>query len=157
MSSYYIQKNFLTESHCKYLIDLFVNNEQHQGYHLTTRQIELNEFMHLDPVKKLHSMISRYSINNLNKDSFINYAQVVQWKPGSHLGKHIDLDFHPYTSIIYLNDNFDGGETVVGDKKISPEKGKILSFAGNKIMHEALEVKNGTRYTVPVWYKCENF
>jgi hypothetical protein len=157
MSSYYIQKNFLSDKFCNYLIDLFVSNEEYQGHHITTREIQLIDFIHLDPIKKLYAMLSRYSINNLNKNSFVNYAQIVEWKSGSHQGKHFDFDFHPYTSIIYLNDNFDGGETVVGDKKITPERGKILSFTGNKIIHEVLEVKNGTRYTVPVWYKCENF
>jgi hypothetical protein len=158
MSSYYIQKNFLSEKYCNYLIDMFTNNEKYYGkHHNMTKFIELDYFMHLDPIKKLYGKLSRHCINNLNKDSFINFTQIVKWRSGSYQEKHIDFDYHPYTSIIYLNDNFDGGETVVGSKKITPERGKILSFTGNKIIHEVFEVKNGTRYTVPVWYKCENF
>ena len=66
--------------------------------------------------------------------------------------EHIDFDHHTFTSILYLNDDFEGGQTVVGDKIIKPEKGKIIFFNGNQIKHKVLPIESGTRYTNPTWY-----
>jgi len=153
---YHIQKNFLSKHYCNYLIDLFKKNEKKHESHGRTTLIVLDEYFYLDPVKKLFAIISNHGIDNLDQSCFINYMQIVEWKSESYQPKHLDLYDHPYTSIIYLNDDFEGGETVVGDDKIIPETGKILSFNGNKIIHEVLKIKSGTRYTVPVWYKSIN-
>jgi len=155
--SYHIKQQFLCKNYCNYLIELFKNNQNLTIVHEMTTLINLHDFMHLDPIKKLYGMISKHCIDNLSSDAFINYMQVVEWKSGSSQGEHFDFDFHPYTSIIYLSDDFDDGETFVGNEKIKPESGKILSFAGNKTPHGVLEVKNGTRYTVPIWYKEGKF
>ena len=40
---------------------------------------------------------------------------------GHNKGKENNFDYHPYSTIIYLKD-FEGGETVVGEKTISPKK-----------------------------------
>ena len=64
----------------------------------------------------------------------------------------MDFDYHSHTSILYLNDDYKGGETVVGDKVIKPKKGKIILFEGNKIKHQVLQIRSGIRYTNPTWY-----
>ena len=150
---YHTQKNFLSKYYCNYLIDLFKKNEKDYQTHRTTTYINLDNYLEFDPVKKLFAIISKHGIDNLDKNCFINYMQVVEWKPESYQPKHYDFNHHPYTSIIYLNDDFDGGETVVGNEKVKPEMGKILSFNGSKILHEVLKINSGVRYTVPVWYK----
>ena len=87
------------------------------------------------------------------KDYEINYFEIVKWLQNESQDKHKDFSFHPYTSILYLNDNFKGGETVVDDKVIKPEKCKLISFEGNKIIHGVNTITKGERYTVPCWYK----
>lgn len=88
-----------------------------------------------------------------NKKYVINYFEIVKWPQEESLSEHVDFDYHPYTSILYLNDNFIGGETIVGGKKIIPKKCKLIAFEGNKIKHKVNTVIKGTRYTVPCWYK----
>jgi hypothetical protein len=92
-------------------------------------------------------------IKAINKGSFVNYFEVVKWKEGLSMSKHFDFNFHTWTSVIYLNDDYEGGETVVGDKEVVPLKGKIVTFQGASILHGVNKVLKGDRYTVPVWYR----
>lgn len=52
-----------------------------------------------------------------------------------------------FTAIIYLNDNYLGGQTFFNQlkRKIKPQKGTLLLFKHN-LLHEAQVVKNGTKY-----------
>tara|TARA_R110000803_G_scaffold210692_1_gene283263 strand:+ start:1174 stop:1647 length:474 start_codon:yes stop_codon:yes gene_type:complete len=95
-------------------------------------------------------------IKSINTNCTINYFEIVKWSKNEFQDKHIDFDFHPYTSILYLNDNFKGGETVVKNKIINPKKCKLISFEGNKLIHSVNKIIEGERYTVPCWYKKIN-
>ena len=49
--------------------------------------------------------------------------------------------------IIYLNDDFSGGETTVVDKTIKPRRGMALLFR-HELLHEGRAVKSGTKYVM---------
>ena len=81
------------------------------------------------------------------------------YNPGDLFGLHTDtgLYYNPreslksrWTLLIYLNDNFSGGETVFYDtfwkvsKVITPEKGKALLFDID-LWHSGSEVISGTK------------
>ena len=64
--------------------------------------------------------------------------------------------------IIYLNDNFSGGETLFNflNIKIKPEKGSVLFFdykyiddLNIKTSHEGLSVIEGTKYIINYWIR----
>ena len=61
-----------------------------------------------------------------------------------------------YTLLIYLNDGFEGGETVFYDNnfeetyRVKPEKGKALLFHID-LWHKASEILEGEKY----WIGCE--
>jgi predicted 2-oxoglutarate/Fe(II)-dependent dioxygenase YbiX len=58
------------------------------------------------------------------------------------------------TSITYLNEDFDGGRSVMYDgTKIKPKTGRTLIFDGNKYIHGVEPILKGERYTLPIWYK----
>ena len=52
-----------------------------------------------------------------------------------------------YTAIIYLNDDFIGGETYFTDKNVSinPKAGSLLLFQ-HQLKHEGKSVELGTKY-----------
>ena len=77
----------------------------------------------------------------------------VKWNTNQSQGTHQDFDYHPLTSILYLNDDFEGGETFVEDKIIKPKKGLMISFEGDKLKHGVKKIRKGIRYTIPCWYK----
>ena len=57
-------------------------------------------------------------------------------------------------AIVYLNDNFRGGETYFGDGTIIPPKpGRILMFDGLTYLHGATPNIGGYRYSIAMWFK----
>lgn len=94
---------------------------------------------------------------------YIDNAEIVCWPPGSFMEYHTDNGGDQpdvLSSILYLNDNYTGGETVIHDPydplnsiTISPEVGKIVYFPNGILPHEVTPVVQGTRYTLAVWYK----
>ena len=163
--TFYEQRDFLNKDLCQWLVKF------HQEYYdKLGMPVDLNQrkcldlysccyFLKLDtdsnpsdPIKYVISLLNNH-ISKINKNSFINYSQIVNWPAGSYQPSHRDFDYHPLTSIIYLNNDFEGGETLVGDQKIFPEIGKIVSFSGKDTYHEVLPVKSGSRFTIATWYK----
>jgi len=91
-----------------------------------------------------------------------------KWDKGGMVEIHSDtsdLDGNPnqnstnkYTIILYLNDNYNGGELYFPqhDLKIKPQSGSILTFPGDHSnIHGVNEVKNETRYTIVSWWNNE--
>jgi hypothetical protein len=61
------------------------------------------------------------------------------------------------TSVLYLNDNFDGGQTFItkstGERvEVQPKPGRVVAYNGHKLEHGVTQVSNGLRYTLPIWY-----
>jgi 2-oxoglutarate-Fe(II)-dependent oxygenase superfamily protein len=60
-----------------------------------------------------------------------------------------------YTGLVYLNDNFTGGELVFADRNvvIIPKPGLLVGFPSNhKFVHAVPKVLSGKRYSLPVWF-----
>ena len=67
--------------------------------------------------------------------------------------KEIEEETTSLACIIYLNDNFSGGETYFEDgTKFSPVKGRALFFDGNYYKHGVKSVDHGDRYVVAGWF-----
>jgi hypothetical protein len=84
--------------------------------------------------------------------------RVSKYQPGQRFAKHRDNGFtfsddfrSIYTVLLYLNDDFEGGETVFFDEKnnsrfaITPEKGMCCVFS-HETMHEGQVVSKGEKY-----------
>ena len=98
----------------------------------------------------------RNAISFLASDIDIDWCQVVEWTKNSYQEYHKDTASVDtvFTSITYLNDDYDGGETsILHDMNIVPKKGRTVYFDGNHYVHGVNRVKNGIRYTFPIWYK----
>ena len=77
-----------------------------------------------------------------------------------HTDNQNNFDRHrDYTSILYLNDDYSGGETFLPDHNVicSAEKGKLLVFPSS-YPHGVNRIKNKCRYTLMTWFtEDENF
>lgn len=69
-----------------------------------------------------------------------------------------------YTALVYLNDDFDGGEISFEDgpcnkiyKKVIPIKRNMLILApnGSDFYHEVFPIRRGTRYSIHLWYTSD--
>jgi|TARA_R100000988_G_C3970786_1_gene151361 hypothetical protein len=148
--------NFISKEESNYFINYLENNfnlEDKKCFkHRETKVIDCINIK--DDIEILNLGLKLKKLcKQKNKKYVINYFEIVKWPPKESLPEHVDFDYHPYTSIIYLNDDFTGGETIVGNKTIVPKKCKLIAFEGNKIKHEVNKVTKGTRYTIPCWYK----
>ena len=69
-----------------------------------------------------------------------------------------------FTSILYLNDDYEGGQlvlnSVLGDDDhpivLKPSKGQVVIFPADiRFTHEVLPVTKGKRYSIVGWYKAQ--
>lgn len=77
-----------------------------------------------------------------------------RYKPGQKFALHRDGSFRrksgeesKLTCILYLNDDFSGGETAVKDRVIEPKRGLALIFR-HEFLHEGRPVLEGIKYVL---------
>jgi 2OG-Fe(II) oxygenase superfamily len=90
-------------------------------------------------------------------DSHIPHADNEREEHGRWLPNH--MPHRAYTALIYLNDNFTGGELVFPDRDvvISPKPGLFVGFPSNhKFVHAVPNVLSGKRYSLPVWFTMDS-
>jgi hypothetical protein len=86
-------------------------------------------------------------------DSHIPHADSEREEHGRWVPNHTPQ--RDYTSLIYLNDNFTGGQLVFPDRDvvITPKRGLFVAFPSNhKFVHAVPNVLSGKRYSLPVWF-----
>jgi predicted 2-oxoglutarate/Fe(II)-dependent dioxygenase YbiX len=77
-----------------------------------------------------------------------------RYGPGQKFALHRDGSFRrengeesKLTCILYLNDDFAGGETAVKDRVVNPRQGMALIFR-HEFLHEGRPVLDGTKYVL---------
>ena len=86
----------------------------------------------------------------------ITEIQVLKYGIGGHYNFHVDPgEIIPRTvsSVFFVNDDYEGGETVINNIKIKPKKGSIVIFSNGLYLHNVNKIKNKERYTLIAWYK----
>lgn len=115
--------------------------------------------------------------NGRFRDEHINYLSSILAHPiGSFMYPHVDIvgyiqkedeDVPDYlskwsghlSSVIYLNDDYEGGELYFKDLDIyiKPEAGDYITFPGNRhYQHGVTEVTGAVRYTLSTWVRFED-
>ena len=84
-----------------------------------------------------------------------------KYSKGGFMSKHCDNIHHshgqqygyPHVSVLlFLNDDYEGGEFVVADETYVTKKGSSLIFPSNFMFpHEVKPITNGTRWSVITW------
>lgn len=92
-------------------------------------------------------------------------VQLVKWWEGHEMFPHADRE-HPdgsehrtpwrsYASVIYLNEDYRGGEIYFPELgiEIAPSQGSMLAFGGSlDFLHGVRKIEHGVRYTCPSWF-----
>lgn len=98
----------------------------------------------------LHDYEVRYNI----KMDFQECLNFVKYTPGQHFSPHADHGYSyncTLSSVVYLNDNYEGGEFIFDTMKIKlkPRAGDIIFFPSTYIFaHSSAPVISGTKYSV---------
>lgn len=101
----------------------------------------------------------------LDAPIFADTLQLVRWNEGMHMVPHADranpdgsthpFPFRAFASIVYLNDDYDGGEVYFPalDALVKPQAGMLVAFTGGwRHEHGVLKIRHGTRFTMPAFY-----
>ena len=181
----YKKENFLTELECDQLIlmiskDLRPSTVADDGDNClvndyrTSKTSDLNYFK--DP---FYLNIDKKISNLMNLEPFFGETmQAQKYEVGEYYKEHYDFfspfnhEFKTYcewmgqrtwTTMIYLNDVEEGGETYFKylNLKIKPKKGLLIAwnnlyingFPNYKTMHEALPPKKGSKYIITKWWR----
>tara|TARA_B100000214_G_C23780044_1_gene540883 strand:- start:204 stop:656 length:453 start_codon:yes stop_codon:yes gene_type:complete len=85
----------------------------------------------------------------------VQWWQVVKCPIGSTFEKHIDTAHKDTVAsfIIFLNDNFRGGQLIFTDGIIiQPKKGRVVFFDGPHLEHKVNKNIDGERYILAGWF-----
>ena len=87
--------------------------------------------------------------------------RINRYSEGGFMSEHVDNIHHshgqqygyPVVSVLlYLNDNYEGGEFFVAEKEFKPKKGSAIIFPSNFMYpHEAKTVIKGIRWSIISW------
>ena len=109
----------------------------------------------IENYKQTHSYM-KYFNPNRTTDFIVN-----KYSGGGFMSEHADNIHHshgqqygyPQVSVLlYLNDDYEGGEFFVAEEIFLPEKGSAIIFPSNFMYpHEAKAVTKGTRWSIVSW------
>ncbi len=163
--------NFLSEKECKTLVDYYISGED--GWQKTcfynsavmdpihpynkNPEAKINHDFFINLKARLHEKAEEVAGRRLKNLSMSAH----KWEVGAFASDHsdnTDLDGTPnawqdnkFVTIIYLNDNYDGGHLTFKnhDLDIAPQKGSLIAFdPGFDNLHGVTEILSGTRYTM---------
>ena len=87
--------------------------------------------------------------------------RINRYSEGGFMSRHVDNIHHshgqqygyPQVSVLlYLNDDYEGGDFYVANIRFEPEKGSGIIFPSNFMFpHEARTVTKGTRWSIVAW------
>lgn len=180
--------NFLTHEECDNIIQtsigkLFKSTVYSSEDDILVSSVRKSNQCWLDdsyePAKCVSEKVKKYTntYNNIQEK-----LQVVQYTKGGFFIPHYDacnpdvdnckrMDGNNgprlYTMLIYLNDDFEGGETVFPkiNKTVKPEKGKAVLFRNvdnNGILikesfHGGLPIKSGEKWIANKWVRINSY
>jgi hypothetical protein len=150
------RENFLSKTLCDEIIDIYNVNYSKQNFEYGGTYPYW--IYHDEEYKTHHDSIKSViaSVTDLcrlfDKESKLETCQVVKWPVGASQQEHVDPPGDTYAALVYLNDDYTGGETCFHGAKITPEKGKLLLFSSRELYHWVNFVREAERYTLALWF-----
>jgi 2OG-Fe(II) oxygenase superfamily len=122
-----------------------------------TRNIKISD----DPIVKY---IQDFLESRIRMTTYCYECIFQTWPIGTHspFHNHTDPFFNrqhgDYNGILYLNDDFGGGEFVTkGGILIKPKNNRLIFFDGSTVQHGVRQVHNNHRYTIVFWWQDTKF
>tara|TARA_X000001036_G_scaffold440042_1_gene493953 strand:+ start:2653 stop:3096 length:444 start_codon:yes stop_codon:yes gene_type:complete len=141
-----VKEKFLDELKCREIIDQYIWNYPHAIKHRDTYALNMSSITGVtDTIESI--------AKSIDPSVKLDLCQVVKWPCNSKMDPHRDTNKNDvFAAIVYLNDNFVGGETCLEDFVCKPEIGKLLMFSNSELLHWVNQVTEGTRYTIALWF-----
>ena len=140
---YMIIENFLTNRQSNNLVKYYNDNTDKAYKYNLTYPLPLKDTKVKNIIKKIKTIVKNCKLDNL---------EIVRWPINSYMDEHYD-EGDKFAFFIYLNDDYEGGETEIINKiKVIPKKGTVLIFKNSKLLHRVNKIKQKERYTLAGWY-----
>ena len=156
----YIQDNFLNIEQIQKYINKIIPfpEEQRKTCSFENPMWELRTIdITNDPIVNI---VKKFLDKTFNIDLKIQQAQIQNWIKDSYSPLHAhgwewgNRGNTRFNSLIYLNDDFEGGEFITeGGLKLKPEQGMLTFFNGQVVKHGTNKVFGKDRKTLIFWGK----
>ncbi|MEK7660656.1 MAG: 2OG-Fe(II) oxygenase [Pseudomonadota bacterium] len=172
-----IVKDAINPSQCKTLIDCYERNYKELAEHTGVefwdgRYIQFHDIIshEVDAVRIMQQIRHFANLTIINEFAvgepvYSDCSQLVRWHAGLEMKPHADnlksdgspnaTSHRTYSSILYLNDDYEGGHTYYPGLgvRIAPKAGSLLLFgAGYEHVHGVTKITSGLRYTYSGWF-----
>ena len=144
---------------CSDMISIYENNKHSANVWRDTKALNLEDISNqeeLNRCKRAIKYVNNAAVSFFGSDTYIELAEIVKWPTGSHQAPHTDVsrESTTYTSVTYLNDDFQGGETdfTTENFSVKPKVGRSILFDGKRFEHGVKTITEGVRYTFALWY-----
>lgn len=158
-----IINNFISLEECQNIIDS-LNNKDYVEHDLqvddkNNPKIKRKSYMGLDVAFIQQEKVKKVLESSYDVEVTPGSAHVAKWEPGQKLELHVDdlgrTSYNHMASLIYLNDDYEGGEIEFPTHNLSFKlpAGSLIMFPGNEhYPHEVKAITSGYRYTMPIWF-----
>ena len=151
MKKFVIIDELLTPEECKDCIDYY----EEDGFDTTHNLNFVKRINHHKRTQRYVDKILKQCYKHFDEKCKFGWGEIVHWTEGSFQLEHIDdaSDKTILTSITYLNDDYEGGETFISNEfNIKPKIGRTIFFYGSSYPHGVTNITKGDRFTLPIWY-----
>ena len=167
MSFPYIEENFISLSECQRLIDYATLNKSENVSRddVYSTNIEWTDHgatyygNNVDPITPEDDDEVVTKVTEKCKslvDCQLGYVGIVRWPIGTFMKPHFDSNNvhtpNKVAAMLYLNNDFEGGNLIFQDRVVKPEPGKLIIFENTKNLHYVDKVEDSERYALSFWY-----
>ena len=159
----HIIENFVLKKDADTLIKYFDNNdylcndsvEEHKHRNIHYENItNINILRLLDYYAKKNTIFIDHLFSV--KTKLWSPMRICRWNKNDSMVLHTDSNWKDkmdYSSLVYLNDNYSGGELIFNKEPLKMKKLSCILFESKKYEHGVNKIIKGKRYTLPSWYE----
>ena len=169
-SNIVIIENFISKEDCLLVLNSLDDSIQWRSNTMSgiPDKVSVNLYEKVDAYKILKDALDRlqYTIEmHFGRELEEGFPGIRVWSKGEYQPLHADGEdpegnpneayIVDYGSVIYLNDDYEGGEIYFPDQEIDfkPKAGTVVFFPSNNMfIHGVKEITNGERYTSPQFW-----
>ena len=171
-------KNIVSDSLCDSIVNTDFNYTEstystHQGLSPDKKRVEMDEIWirNKQPFyNELKECVSNVAdlytkeVKKSNRDFVVQKTtdfRLNKYEKGGYMSLHCDNIHHSHgqkqgyphlTSLIFLNDDYEGGEFMLCGEPLEKKKGSAVVFPSNFMFpHEVKKVTSGVRYSIMTW------
>lgn len=173
----YIEENFLTPSSCEKFIEFARKNKEKElpygnesrggDTYITNLNYDSGGNLYQGGIpdcieigdEKFFNTVIQSILNickNFDDNIKLDYPTVIRWPEGTFMKPHCDNSYQDnpdvFAALLYLNDNFSGGNTCFEHFEIKPQTGKLVIFSNSQYLHHVTKVEGGERFVLSLWF-----